>query len=143
MNRMTLILTAMVIVALSSCAPPIPPDIANKSVPELIELLEHPAGAKRAQAALALGMKGSAAKPAIPALIKLFEDDKAYVRNRAMEALQKIGKQAVPDLVEAVEESRSRAVRFYAAHTLKKIATPQAQQAYQAWWKKEGKAFGQ
>lgn len=126
----------------TSCAKPVPDEIARKSVDELRQMMQDSEGRIRAQAVLALGLKGSAAKPAIPDMIKLLGDEKAFVRNRAMESLSKLGKDSLSPLIDAVENSRDRAVRFYAANALKKMPDPKAQKAYTEFIAKEGDSFG-
>lgn len=132
------VVTFLLWVTVTGCNPQLPDHMVKKSVPELILDTKNEVGTTRAQAAVALGLKGAQAKEAVPALINLLSDDKAYVQNRAMEALSKIGKDAVPGLLEALK-SKNEATRFYAAHTLGKINHPAAQKAFQEYSKKEGK----
>lgn len=127
-----------IIFVAASCGAKPHPEYANKSVDELIELLKSKDSIERAHVVIALGYKKEAAKEAIPYLIKLLNDRKAHVRNRAMNALSSIGPAALPALLEALE-SRDRVKRFYAAHTLKKINDPRAKEAYERWLEKEGK----
>ena len=133
------VIAFLLLVTVTGCNPQLPDHMAKKSVPELILDTKNEVGTTRAQAAVALGLKGAQAKEAVPALIKLLSDEKAYVQNRAMEALGKIGKDAIPGLLEAVK-SGNEATRFYAAHTLGKINHPKAQQAFMEWSQKEGKS---
>ena len=115
---------------LSSCAPKLPDEVSKKSVKELMADLKSEDGTTKAQAATALGLKGSQAKEAVPALIELFKDRKPYIQNTAMKSLVQIGKDAVPALIQAYETG-DKTVQFYAANTLKKIGTDKAMAVYQ------------
>ena len=72
----------------------------------------------RRMAAAALGRIGPAAEPAIPALLQALDDEAAG--NEAAESLVKIGKAAVPALLE-VMRSGQESIRFHAATTLTRI----------------------
>jgi len=122
----------------TGCQPSIPPAMLNKSVPELIQDLKSEDGIIRSQAALALGAKKEGAKEAIPALIAALADQKTHVRYRVIQGLAQIGEPAVPALIEATSH-HERGVRFYSAHTLKKIPSQRAQDAYKDYMEREGK----
>src|SRR6476619_1875620 len=62
----------------------------SETISELIQNLSDPAVEVRAQAAKTLGEHGSAAKVAIPALIKPVNDRFAAVRDSAIASLSKI-----------------------------------------------------
>ncbi len=110
----------------------------KKEIPELVLDLKSKDGVVRAEACVALGIKKASSAEVIQGLVKTLGDEKTYVRNRAMEALGKIGIPAIPSLETALSD-RNRTVRFYAAHALKKIQNPEAQSLYKAWMEKEGK----
>lgn len=137
-SRMLVLFVPFIVTALilSSCTPP--NELEQKSVAELIPMLKDEDSVIRAKAVMALGTKKEEAKPAIPDMIKLLGDKKAHVRNRAMDALAKIGGPAVKALLEATHD-RDRIVRFYAAHALKKIPGNEAKAGYDAWIEVEGK----
>ncbi|MFI5403441.1 MAG: HEAT repeat domain-containing protein, partial [Planctomycetota bacterium] len=71
----------------------------------LIARLRSPDKRARATAAAELGDLGPRANGAINALAKALGDDDWWVRSRALEALKKIGPDAVPALVRAVAGS--------------------------------------
>lgn len=120
---------------INSCSPP--PSL-NKPIPELVKNLKSDDTVIRAETAVALGMRKSESVPAIPNLVLLLGDQKAIVRNRAMDALVKIGTPSIPALIEATNHY-NRIVRFYAAHALEKLPGADARAAYDAYMAKEGK----
>jgi HEAT repeat protein len=69
-------------------------------------------------AAAALGRIGPAAEPAIPALLEALDDDTAG--NPAAESLTRMGKTAVPALLEILQ-SGQEAIRRHAAAALTRI----------------------
>ncbi len=75
--------------ALAQTAPECP-ESAEKTVPSLIEALEHPDARHRRQAAATLGKWGTAAESAVPALEKAAEDPDVRVRTAAAAALEAI-----------------------------------------------------
>lgn len=123
---------------LLSCSPPVDEKMAKKSVDQLIIDLKNSDGLTRAKAAIALGARGVDAREAVPKLIKMLADPKPYVRNRAVDALGKIGDPAVPVLIEANTMSKDRGIRFFSAMALKKISSDQAQAAYKDYMNREG-----
>ncbi|UVI28780.1 HEAT repeat domain-containing protein [Paenibacillus spongiae] len=74
----------------------------------LIEALHHPNDRRRALAAFVLGMIGSDAVSAVPALLASMNDESEWVRRNAIEALGMIVQPAeriVPALARALEDS--------------------------------------
>jgi HEAT repeat protein len=71
--------------------------IGADSVSPLMELLADPNPRLRCRAAVALGLIGRAAEPAVPALIKMLDDPDINTRWEATDALGCIGKR--PDIV--------------------------------------------
>ncbi len=98
----------------------------DPKVAGLIADLKNPQKNK-AETAQALGDLKEKAAPAVPALVKLFEDKDEYVRLQAALALGKIGKPAVAPLTKAVGDTES-GVRFYAVWALAFIG-PEASSA--------------
>jgi len=88
------------------------------AVQALADALEDPDGRVRFMAAAALGRIGSAAEPAIPALVGALDDETAG--NQAAESLIRMGKTAVPALLE-VMQSGQEAIRGHAAAALTRI----------------------
>jgi len=76
-----------------------------QEVGALTEQLQDESALKRFEAAEALGKLGAAARPALPRLIDLLGDPKAWVKLEAGRALVRIGitKREVPGLVERLE----------------------------------------
>jgi HEAT repeat protein len=72
----------------------------------------------RFAAVSALGRLGPAAKDAVPALINSLRDE--TIRELAADSLVKIGRAAVPALVEAVQTGPS-GIRWHAAEALTRI----------------------
>lgn len=120
---------------ISSCSPP---SGGGRPVSEIVKDLKSDDAVVRAGAAVSLGMRGQESVSAIPNLVLLLGDQKPVVRNRAMDALVKIGAPSVPALVEATGHY-NRIVRFYAAHALEKLPGADARAAYDAYMAKEGK----
>lgn len=73
----------------------------------------------RAMAAAALGRIGPAAEDAVPALIETLKDEAAG--QHAEESLVKIGRAAVPALIQVVE-SPHQSIRWHAANALTRIS---------------------
>jgi HEAT repeat protein len=71
--------------------------IGADSVPPLMKMLTNSAPQLRYRAAVALGMIGKSAEPAVLTLVKMLDDPDAKTRHEAAEALGCIGEQ--PDLV--------------------------------------------
>jgi HEAT repeat protein len=92
------------------------------AVQALAGALEDPDGRVRFMAAAALGRIGPAAEPAIPALLGVLDDETAG--NQAAESLIRMGKTAVPALLE-VMQSGQEAIRRHAATALTRIGDRQ------------------
>lgn len=105
--------------------------IGEIAIPALLETLRDPDDYVRRAATRALTEIG---EPAIPELIKTLADNNWDVRWSAAAALQDIGNLAVPALVVALEAENWQAA-WAAAETLKRIATPEAMTAVEAWRK--------
>jgi len=91
---------------------------STSAVRALADALKDPDGRVRFMAAAALGRIGSAAEPAIPALLEALDDDTAG--NPAAESLTRMGKTAVPALLEILQ-SGQEAIRRHAAAALTRI----------------------
>ncbi|MFX1509307.1 MAG: HEAT repeat domain-containing protein [Promethearchaeota archaeon] len=97
---------------------------------QLIEALSDSDEAVRGEAAMALGNLGSDASEAVPALIKLLSDEEEFmheekgmeVRLAAQGALEQIGPDAVPGLLEAMRADRPEQ-RLIAVTALGSIGT--------------------
>ena len=106
------------------------------AVPALIEALQDRDWWLRAGAASALGCMGAAAQEAAPALAAALQDDSEWVCRNAADALGNMGRvpAAVPDLVQALDDSRAMTpwslsaapLRENAAMTLAKWRAPAA-----------------
>ncbi|MFN8385616.1 MAG: HEAT repeat domain-containing protein [Anaerolineales bacterium] len=111
----------------------------------LIRFLDDPAPEVRQCAALGLAEKADEA--ATESLVRAMNDEDAMVCNLAAHALVKIGKPAVPSLIEAVRDE-SQAVRIHAIRALAEIkdyrAIPVLMQVIEedsaalGYWAKEG-----
>ena len=111
----------------------------------LIRFLDDPAPEVRQCAALGLAEKADEA--ATESLVRALNDEDAMVCNLAAHALVKIGKPAVPSLIEAVR-GESQAVRIHAIRALAEIkdyrAIPVLMQVIEedsaalGYWAKEG-----
>ena len=111
----------------------------------LIRFLDDPAPEVRQCAALGLAEKAD--EVATESLVRAMNDEDAMVCNLAAHALVKIGKPAVPSLIEAVK-GESQAVRIHAIRALAEIkdyrAIPVLMQASEedsaalGYWAKEG-----
>lgn len=95
--------------------------MGTEAIPTLVKMLEDKDPKVKTMACESLGGFGVEAKAAIPDLILGFRD--AALREKAVEALAKIGVGAVPSLVDSLA-SRSSSVRLGAAMTLGKIGPP-------------------
>lgn len=81
----------------------------SETISELIQNLSDPVVEVRAQAAKTLGEHGSAAKAAIPALIKAVNDRSAVVRDSAIASLSKINLDStVSALIQNLEDDDDR-----------------------------------
>ena len=94
-----------------------------QAIPALSAALLDPDEGIRAGAAVVLGELRAA--QAAPALVKCLADPSPLVANRATEALERIGEEAVPALCAALEDERD-AVRIHAAKALAAIQSPQS-----------------
>ena len=91
---------------------------ASDAVTALADALRDPDRRVRFLAAAALGRLGPAAEPAVPALIDALEDEAAG--NEAAETLVRLGKPAVPILLEVMRSGQD-GLRSRAATTLTRI----------------------
>ena len=73
----------------------------ERAVPVLVQCLAEAEAPIREAAAQTLGKYGTNAKLAIPALQKLFDDPKMYVRTAATNALERIQRTA-PEAVQSL-----------------------------------------
>jgi len=125
--KMKYILTAVfltVVVALSGCTKTVEQMKDERDVEGLIKALESTDEEKRAKAAEALGELEDTR--AIDPLIKLLRsDDSSIVRQKVSEALVKMGMQATPRLVEALDDDDWR-VRSQIAWILGEIGDSRA-----------------
>jgi serine/threonine protein kinase len=92
------------------------------AVQALADALKDPDGRVRFMAAAALGRVGPLAEPAIPALLEALDDEAAG--GEAAESLTRMGKGAVPALLEAMQTGHAR-IRRHAATTLTRIGARQ------------------
>ena len=67
-------------------------------------------------------------KDAVPALILALQDDNEHVRFSAAETLERIGKSAVPALILALQNEDWN-IRYSVAEVLERIGTPEALKA--------------
>jgi HEAT repeat protein len=88
------------------------------AVRALADALRDPEGRVRFMAAAALGRIGPAAESAVPALLGALDDESAG--NAAADSLLKIGRAAVPILLEVMKSGRG-ALTLHAANTLTRI----------------------
>jgi HEAT repeat protein len=102
------------VLALAELAPQSPP-----AVQALCEALRDSDDRVRFMAAAALGRIGPAAEAAIPALLETLDDPAAS--NEAAESLVRLGKAAVPALLEVMAKGKE-SLRTHAAATLTRIA---------------------
>jgi predicted Ser/Thr protein kinase len=91
---------------------------STAAVRALADALKDPDGRVRFMAAAALGRVGPAAEPAIPALIEALDDEASG--GEAAESLVKMGRAAVPALLQVIE-SGTEAIRWHAATALTRI----------------------
>lgn len=78
---------------------------AAEAVPHLIKAMNDPIEPVRVRVAAALGAIGPAAVPAVPVLIEAFKDS-MIVRMSAGFALEKIGREALPEIFAAYKQGR-------------------------------------
>ena len=76
----------------------------DHSIYKLIKKLQDKDPIERETAAKALGMLGSKALPAVPALLKALRDKDFVVREAAVKALERIGNPALPHLRKVLSE---------------------------------------
>lgn len=94
------------------------------AIPELTKLLDSPDYSVRGKVASALGYFGPAARPAVPGLIRLLDDQRDYVRIGAIEALGKIGgpqAQAAVPRIRELSKTGSYSTRERAREALKAL----------------------
>ncbi|MDY7040259.1 MAG: DUF123 domain-containing protein [Chloroflexota bacterium] len=94
-----------------------------RAVPVLSTALSNPNEGIRAGAAVVLGELRAA--QSVPALIERLADASPLVANRATEALEHIGEQAVAALCTALDDERN-SVRIHATKALAAIQSPQS-----------------
>jgi HEAT repeat protein len=90
---------------------------------EWVALIRDPDGATSAYATYELSRLGPAAKPMVPRLIDLLQDENVYVRTSAVVILGDIGsdaKAAIPYLIIALQDPEVR-VRINVPHALASI----------------------
>lgn len=90
---------------------------ANGAVPLLLKILQDNGSEFRSQAAMALGRIGDAA--AIPVLISALDDAEHRIVAASAEAIGRFGpraKQAVPRLLELLDDNRTHLIRFSGEH---------------------------
>jgi HEAT repeat protein len=80
----------------------------KETAPALLKALGDEQEGVRRKAAYALGRVGADAEESVPALIKLLGDKSQDVREAAGEGLSKFGKAAVPALMEALKDKKTR-----------------------------------
>jgi HEAT repeat protein len=90
---------------------------AAEAVPALLKLLGSDKAGARQQAIEALGRIGPAAKAALPDLMAFFTGENQTLRVLAVRAVSRIGKEALPPLQLALEDSREK-VRLSAVEAL-------------------------
>jgi HEAT repeat protein len=83
-------------------------DFKSKTVPELLVFLDHESPKVQAQAIRELGLRGAAAKDAVPRLFKAFHSTDKDVQAQAGKALGRIGSPAVSVLVDELKNPSSR-----------------------------------
>lgn len=91
---------AFLAVAILSCAV----RAQDPDLPRFLEMLRDGNTNERSSAAAAIGKLGPKARKAVPFLVKALKDKDIVVRDRAGQALEKIGEAAVPDLVKALKD---------------------------------------
>ncbi len=101
---------------------------AKSAVPELISLVTDPDKTVRREAIEAVHQIGPGPKVSIPLAVKVIEDAEPSVRMRALDALAERGEQAVPFLIEALENKEAR---YWACLVLGEIG-PEAKAAVPA-----------
>ena len=109
-------------------------DVAEPSVPFLLEKLKHTEPTVRSTAAGALGWIGPSAGKAVPGLIALLNDDIGYVRRDAASALGKINAgtndEAVINALKQALNDKDRQAQEYAKRALESVRqnadTPEA-----------------
>ncbi|MCZ6676829.1 MAG: HEAT repeat domain-containing protein [Candidatus Poribacteria bacterium] len=106
--------------------------IGESAVPALIAAINDADEWVRQNAVAALGRIGDPA--AVPALIEALNDEDERIRERAIVSLGLIGKPAVPALVEALRETNV-AVREQVIDALNRIGTAEAMKALQEYAK--------
>lgn len=94
---------------------------AGPAVPTLIRLVSHPSERVGSAASNTLGLLGPIAEPAIPALTSavIFHDSEV-VRDHAASALVRIGRRALPQLLQLAEDEEE-GVRWRAVRSLREL----------------------
>ncbi|NMG09345.1 HEAT repeat domain-containing protein [Brasilonema sp. UFV-L1] len=96
--------------------------VGKPAVPALITALQEDSDAQvRASAAIILGKMGPAAAQAAIPLVRAIDDKDAAVRSHAVQAIEKIGKQAYVPHYMAGLDSEKEWERYSAAHALRAI----------------------
>jgi hypothetical protein len=96
---------------------------------KLVRDLQDPDGAKREEAAKALGRLGPKAKDAVPALLGTYGDQRLTVWGAASASIRQIGAAAVPSLVDALQRTPNPNLRFVIIESLLKEMGPAAKDA--------------
>ena len=95
-------------------------------------------GDPRRQAALAIAAIGAPAKEMVPVLVKMYRNQRTeYHLNRAVaDALASIGESSVPALIRVLEDENYM-TRYKVSNLLKRIGTPEALRAVEAYEQRE------
>ncbi len=92
----------------------------DENVSFLIKILDNENSEFRERATWALGEIGPGAQKAVPSLIRAWHDPDNKVSQNSLDAIVKIGKPAVVQLVQALEDE-NKIVRFFAASAMTDI----------------------
>ncbi len=95
--------------------------IGKPAISSLINALRRTEPTVRSGAAKSLGLMGSVARRAAPALARSLEDPVEGVQQEAMDALRRIGREAVSSLTKALGHRKRQDVRILAARALGRI----------------------
>ncbi|MDP3920055.1 MAG: hypothetical protein Q8R76_04520 [Candidatus Omnitrophota bacterium] len=134
----TLLFLAVALVPLIGCSRS--PYGDETTYEEIIDDTDNTDMRERAMAYAELGRRTTKPDVAIPILIEGLADESKTVRYRAMSSLQVYGEKALRPLIVATKAPDSM-TRFYAAHTLKKMPFPQAQEAHKKYMEVEGHKY--